>query len=105
MYQLKMWDIQARVVVETGRELCSVEGIYDIKCGKANTPYLTCAFNKDNPIFVTIHVFKKVFQVQLTGSHEDLKVCYHTEGNVVLGIVDKLQSMLPPLDSIKSIKE
>lgn len=95
MFELKMWDIQMRVVVELGRALCSVEGIYDIKCEKENTPYLTCVYNKDNPIHVTIHVWKKVFQVQLTGSHEDLKVCYHTEGNVVNGIVEQLMSMLP----------
>lgn len=105
MFELKMWDIQMRVVVGLGRALCSVEGIYDIKCEKENTPYLTCAYNKDNPIFITIHIWKKVFQIQLTGAHKDLKVFYHVEGNVVLGIVDKLQSMLPPLDSINAIKE
>ena len=102
MLTLKMWDIQMRVAVEIGRELCKVEGITRIEVSKANTPYITCEYDK---VYITIHIYKKVFQIQLVGAHKDLKVFYHEEGNAVLGIVDKLQSMLPPQDLIKSIKE
>ena len=105
MFELKMWDIQMRVAVEMGRELCKLEDISRFEFHKANTPYVTCEYGGDNPVHITIHIWKKVFQIQLTGAHKDLKVFYHVEGNVVLGIVDKLQSMLPPLDSINAIKE
>lgn len=102
MFELKTWDTQLRVAVEIGRELCKVEGITRIEVGKVNTPYITCEYGG---VYITIHIYKKVFQIQLTGTHKDLKVFYHTWGNATLGIVDKLQSMLPPQDLIKSIKE
>lgn len=102
MLTLKMWDIQMRVAVEIGRELCKVEGITRVEVSTANTPYITCEYGE---VYITIHIYKKVFQIQLVGALKDLKVLYHEEGNAVLGVVDKLQSMLHPLNSIKSIKE
>lgn len=97
-----MWDIQMRVAVEIGRELCKLEGITRVEVCNANTPYITCEYGE---VYITIHIYKKVFQIQLVGALKDLKVLYHEEGNVVLGVVDKLQSMLHPQDLIKSIKE
>lgn len=95
MFELKMWDIQMRVTVELGRELCKLDNIHRIECHNANTPYLTAELGKDNPVYITIHIYKKVFQIRLSGSHDDLKVCYHTEGNVINSIVDKLNELLP----------
>lgn len=95
MFELKMWDIQMRVTVQLGREVCKLDDIHRLECHNANTPYITAEYGEDNPVYVTIHIWKKVFQIQLTGSHKDLKVCYHTEGNVVNGIVEQLTSMLP----------
>lgn len=98
MFELKMWDTQMRVVCEIAKTLADVQGIHNIKTHNANTPCVSAELDDGGKTVIMIHVYKRLYQIHLSGHHNDIKVHHHSPDNVITTIIDQLNTMLsnPP---------
>lgn len=107
MTELKMWDFQMIIACEIAKLFKEDKHFTEVIVYNQNTPCTTATYNKSNSVTVMIHLYKKVFQIQLIGAREDITVDYYAEDDVITGIMNQLNVMLskPMLSSVPSRDE